>query len=453
MKLLNLVQLYKIIKSGNSGDLKEYSKSMSPTEVKDLRVNRPIIFKVIRWILAFIVRNKKHNLANTVPTPSKYLARDEYRSKLIEFNKTVIETIPSWNALSLDGIDNKYFVVLIRKADGRFDGFEDALQWSCYLATSIKRVYRVTKDASLLTHYNKLISGISSCIEAKDYYAIKRHPISTIKKDLEPISQDMISGLVLLISEFDKDATNPIEVGIKLNFNSVMLHHDYRLMYPDGRTDSYDLAPNLIYNHIKSFAYSSIRMSQGMFSKNDAKVLKAMLQMLIPEAKPPYSRSWYGLVVAVNLLDAMMGLYPNNSKQVDSVMSKQDFLHLALDFLRNQQASTPEIHPELESVLHRCYDLLGHKDGKKETSSRLLSVLNLYPMFNLVEKHNGNHAMVDGYDGTYALTPHFRRPADYYWQRSAWSTGSSDETHPSYEFSTAFARVLPFNYYPEDTNA
>lgn len=457
MKLLNIIQLYKIIKSGNSGDLKEYSKSMSPEEVDMFRIKNPIIFKLIRWSVYYLTKDKIHNIGTTRTTPSNLLSNSvTYEKNMLSYVDSILYTINDWNVIDkIDRSNQGTFITLdYNTKTNQYDGFEDALQWTCYLAASISRIISVDYSKDRRDLYLELLKGVDKCLIVdanKRKYVIRRHPLVTIKKDLEPISQDMISGLVQLIAHmeyFYDEEVNSLEKTIKNKFNTIMEYHDYHLMYPDGTTNSYDLHPSYIYNHIKCFAYSAIRLSQGKFNKDDAKILRDMIQIHIPEDKPPYSRSWYGLVVAVNLIEAIIKLYSTQKDpNVDKVMDKLDFTHLALDWLKYYRSSTPEVHPELESVLFTAYNTLGHKDGKKETSKNVLKWINGLYDNKVIRKTNKEIKTLPVYNKEFALPPLFRHSDDYYWQRSAWRTGSSEEEHPVFDYVTPFSRILPFIYY------
>jgi hypothetical protein len=52
---------------------------------------------------------------------------------------------------------------------------------------------------------------------------------------------------------------------IKVKVVKVFTKTDYHLMYPDGFANSYDLAPNYVYNHPKAFVYAGLRMLDGKF--------------------------------------------------------------------------------------------------------------------------------------------------------------------------------------------
>jgi len=459
MKLLNIKQLYKIIKSGNSSDLKEYSKSMSPSEVDGLRVNNHFVFKIIRWIINYKFRNVKHNLGAAMPYDSSVTSKvTAYTDSQLDYVKSILDTIPQWDILSnIDGdkTDAKYITLDYNMRKGEYDGFEDSLQWTCYLAAGIARTLHTTQDQALVRPLSDLLDGISKCLITDGKYAIVRHPSKVIEKDLEPISQDMISGVSLVITTLAYYNTHNVKIAekitdIKNKYKAIMHHHDYHLMFADGTTDSYDLHPNYIYNHIRCFAYTSIRLIDGKFNKTDARILKEMLQMRLPEDKPPYERSWYGTVVAVNLLEAILYGYSrlskSHKKHVSGVMDELDFAHLGLDLLKFWRDSTPEVHPELESVLHVFYTKLGHKDGKKETTKRALPIINTLYDHNVLRKSFSTYVPYQP-AGKRPYPPVSRMNQDYNWQRSAWHGGYDEEQHPVFEYVTAYSRFLPFIYY------
>lgn len=428
MKLIHLYRIYKYIKKGDHESLKEYSKSMSLEEVKGLRIKNRYVFRVISLIARFVLRNKVPPKGESIPTEHSIYYSKVITGKLLTFNKQIADNQDSWNVLDkLDGKDGMF--VAVEKKHGKFDGFEDTLQWNCYYASALLKMDEYQDNSELI---KGLLKGTNACITE---VAIKRHPLDSIAYDLEPISQDMVSGLtqlLLMATEENYEKYPELQV-IKNKVVQVFERSDYSLMYADGTVNSYDLKPNFIYNHIKMFTYVGLRMLTGEYNKWDRYVCQQMLRIMPYSTKEPQGRSMYGSVVGVNALEAI-------------ALNDRELLFDAIDWVQYLVDSSYELNPEFDSVMCSLYREQGYKTKMEDYSDR--TVKGLSSMFSIGVEKPGNMQM-DIIKGNHPRPPLLRRNDDWFWQRRAYGTGvNSGKVCNMVEFSSPLARVLPVLYYP-----
>lgn len=430
MKLIHLYRIYKFVKNNDGESLKEYSKSLSLDEVKSLRIKNRYVFKIVSLLGRFYLRNKSPDKGEPIPKEhNKYYIVKPW-VELVLFSLDILYNQDRWNVLKLDGKEGLF--VAVEEVDGKYDGFEDQLQWNCYYATSLIR-QREYISVDIDDYINRLLVGISYCITDN---AVKRHPLESIDYDLEPISQDMVSGLIqLLLVPTEQDYKDfPMLQTIKDRVAKVFKRSDYSLMYPDGTVNSYDLKPNFIYNHLKSFAYTGLRMVTGEYNDWDRYVVQQMLRIMPYSSNKPEDRSMYGSVVAVNFLEAI-------------ALSDRELLLDAIDWVQYLVDSSYEMNPEFDSVLSSLYREQGYKTRMEEYADR--TVKGLSSMVDIGVEKPGN-MKVDTVAGNHPRPAVLRRNDDWFWQRRAYGTGvNTSSSCNMIEFSGPLARVLPVIYYPQ----
>lgn len=436
MKLIHLYRIYKFVKNNDGESLKEYSKSLSLDEVKSLRIKNRYVFKIVSLLGRFYLRNKSPDKGEPIPEEHSRYYKIKPLNELIEFSEKVMENQSSWNVLKLlDGKDEGKFLAVEKEHGDKFDGLEDALQWGSYYCTSLIRAREYYEDKTLVDEMIKdLLVGISYCVTDN---AVKRHPLESIDYDLEPISQDMVSGLIqLLLVPTEQDYKDfPMLQTIKDRVAKVFKRSDYSLMYPDGTVNSYDLKPNFIYNHLKSFAYTGLRMVTGEYNDWDRYVVQQMLRIMPYSSNKPEDRSMYGSVVAVNFIEAI-------------ALNDRELLLDAIDWVQYLVDSSYEMNPEFDSVLSSLYREQGYKTKMEEYADR--TVKGLSSMVDIgVEKPGA--MITDPIKGNHPRPAVLRRNDDWFWQRRAYGTGvNTSSSCNMIEFSGPLARVLPVMYYPQE---
>lgn len=455
MNPIHLFRIYKYMKNRDKEGLKEYSKSMPSKEVSSLRIKNRFLFKVISLIYRFFIYDKK-KISKGPTIPLHFLKfyepiKGNNAVKIyMDKNYEILKNQNNWNILNLLDKDTEGMFLAVHKTpNNRFKGFADTLQWTCYYTASLLKLVEanmyVTEEE--LAHkelmektIKSMLVGIDKCITEN---AIKRHPLKSISYADQPISQDMVSGLLQLLltprpEQFEKFSM--LEV-IQKKVKKIFLRSDYHLMYPDGTVNSYDLKPNFIYNHIKCFSYIGLRMITREYNNRDKEICKQMMRMLPLEEKSPEKRSVYGLVVAVNSIEAI-------------VNQDRELLLDAIDWLEAEVDSTYEINPELHSVLASLYRMQGYRTKTDFYINNVLGLLSTIALNKEVEKNAAffkEAADVEEVVGFRPRPPILRQNADWFWQRKGYVRGGVHtlETCNLIEYTNPLARVIDFVYYPD----
>ena len=439
MKLIHWYRLYKFASSGDGESLKEYAKMMPAEEAKSLRTKSPLLFKTISLLARFALRNKVSPKGEPIPKEHEkyYQESDLIFAKLLTLNLRVLENQSNWNVLNKIDNSSQGMFLAVEKEDDRYDGFEDALQWNTYYATALIRIlpFYSGENARLIKRtINGLLDGIEQCFN--DDHALIRHPLKSIKYDLEPISQDMVSGIAQLLLAVDEDdyINFPKLVDIKSKTIDVFTKSDYCLMYPDGTANSYDLSPNPIYNYPKSFIYTALRMIDGKFDSTDKSIVTSMLRIPPYEAKLPQDRSMYGTIVTMNALEAI-------------ALNDRDILLEAIEFGEYLANRSYELNPEIDSIMCSLYREAGYKTKMEEYAKR--TIKGLSSCLDIGIEKSRDTQVIDPIKGNHPRPPKLRRVDDWFWQRRAYRTGNgTDKVANMVEIAGPLARVAPVYYYP-----
>jgi hypothetical protein len=438
MKISNMMNLYKFISEGDGESLKEYAKMMSASETAGLRTGK-WTFKVMSWIAWYYLRDKVSPKGEMIPKEHKayYQTTDTTFNELLDLNLRIAENQKNWNTLDLLEGKPGMFCGIDKDKEGKFGNFEDLLQWNSYYATSLIRLrkyYRGAELAEINATIQGLLLGVYKCITDD---AILRHPLEVIEYDLEPISQDMVSGLTqLLLSSTKEDYTTfPMLNNIKVKVVKVFTKTDYHLMYPDGFANSYDLAPNYVYNHPKAFVYAGLRMLDGKFNASDKSIVMSLLRIKPYSKDEPQHRSMYGAVVTLEALEAI-------------ALHDRDILLEAIQWAQYLVDSSYEQNAEFDSILCSLYREAGYKTRMELYAKRTLESLSSCLDIG-VEKSSDTMAR-DLVPGTHPRPPVLRRNDDWFWQRRAYGTGAGSEVCNMIEIAGPLSRIAPVMYYPEE---
>jgi hypothetical protein len=427
----NLYNLYKLQTTGKDEDAKEFSKHLPVDQAKELRIDSNFMFQVVSFFARRYINKQKPNVGNPMPTNlynehMVLLGDKEYLDLAYE---TIINIRDNWNVLTaVDKEDTHNIFIAIDKhtplstryTDQRYGDLEDSLQWQCYLIAGIHRLLPLfdSERRSVLTNIkSNLMAGVYRCFTEDGN--ILRHPLKTVEYDLEPISTDMISGLVLLYAVTEDEH-------LKELIDSTFTKSDY--MIP-GTT--IDLCPSLIWNPIRAMSYAGIRIIQGKLTKDDKQKVLDMMSIMPYDNKPANQRSIYGALTATTLAEAL-------------ALLDEDFSIPAIKFTQYQYDSSLEMNPEWAGSLAVMYHRIGYKTLMENMTDVTLRWASQYR--GLIRKQNES---LDGYDGSYPLPLKYRTSNDYYWQRSAYSTWvDTSRDHPNLDLITILGKSLPFVFYP-----
>jgi len=440
MKLIHWYRLYKFASSGDGESLKEYAKMMPSKETKSLRTKSTFLFKTISLLARFALRNKKSPMGEPIPLEHKpyYNAGHSTFNDLLKLNHSIVLNQSNWNVLKhIDNNDTGLFVA-VEKNNEIFDGFEDCLQWNTYYAASLIKLtsyYNGEQLKDINKTINDLLIGINSCF--LDNGALIRHPLKSIDYDLEPISQDMVSGITQLLLTIDeKDYKKfPLLKTIKAKCIYTFTKSDYCLMYSDGEANSYDLSPNLIYNYPKSFVYTGLRMIDGKLDKTDKSIVTSLLRIPAYESKLPEKRSMYGNIVTMNALEAI-------------ALNNRELLLEAIAFGEYLANRSYELNPEIDSIMCSLYREAGYKTKMEEYAERTLK--GLYSCLDIGVEKSHDTQDNDTVPGAHPRPPKLRRIDDWFWQRRAYGTGNGgSKVANMIEIAGPLARIAPVYYYPK----
>ena len=435
MNLIHIYRMINFIKDNDGESLKEYAKAMTPEQTEGFRTRSKFLFWFVSIAFRYYLSKKPVPKGEPIPKAHEHYYKIKPLSTLIEFNEKVMGNQSDWNVLKLlDGKKDGMFLAVEKEHGTKFDGFEDALQWNTYYCTSLIRSREYRKDKTLVDKtINDLLIGIDLSITDK---AIKRHPLESIDYDLESVSQDMTSGLIqLLLIPTQNDCVRfPRLLEIKEKVKQVFLRSDYRLMYPDGTVNSYDLYPNFIYNHVKCYCYIGLRMITGEYDERDRYIAQQMLRIPPFETQEPSGRSMYGSIVLVNAVEAIC-------------LNDRELLLDGIELVQRKVDSSYEWNAEIDSVMCSLYYEMGYKTNMEEYAERVLGVLSNMTEIGL--EKNINNLQRDTVKGNHPRPPLLRKDDDWFWQRNGYRTGANrHDVMNMIEFSSPLARVLPTVYYP-----
>lgn len=461
MRILSLVILYRMLRDGSPPSINMGHSGITVHSMKKLRIRYPLVFKFISWFIRYFDKRVSKDVVNTPTYINSYLSTTlKHESGIDDYLSDICDTIPNWNLFTMvdkmPAIHETAILLSYNPINKSYAGFKESLQITCCLAYGLCTLGIATHRDGYKDYYARLLDGIDRCLIIDgDKHAILRHPSNIVTYELGPISPEVVACLALVISGFGRVNTplaEELEFTIRSKFNAIMEYHDYFLPCDQGIARSFDLAPNALYTHIRCFAYSAVRMSQGVFNIDDAKILKQMLLNTSGDLEYWLDKEGKRVISTAILLEALLNMYQNDCwAELHQSFSCCEFATLALDWLERYRAASIEINPELEAILFIFYSYVGNNLNMRLAAHNIQQIINVMYDNRVTRKTENNRIRPDkeyfasiqaGKD--IPLPPLYRRNASYYWYRDSCGAGKDNFEHPVFEYLTVYARIYTY---------
>lgn len=459
MLLTNLYKLYSLIKSGDEETAKEYLKILPHDEKLALRFDSPNLVNLACWLASFKT-DKMYDQSPIGENTHYHEYSTDDAKKFFDHAKKIIQDIhDNWNAANIiDNRDDIFWLTLDKDQEGHLHGLEDSLQWTTYF---IKALYslRDKYDQDFQTTIDDLmlrsLKGVRECMyNDNGIRCIRRHPIKSIHYDLEPISVDMISGIIPLL-DMEGDSTIPSDVenavrDVLYNWHYTIFDNDFIIPGATSDISSHDLKPNVLWNYGKMLSYIGSKVINKVITSDDLTYMEAMLKIKPFNTELPWKRGGlWGTITSMNLANQLIKKTPEVKMQL-------------IDFMdQNYKIYGYSGNAEFASLLCQGYQSIAYKTKMEEFAYRTLKEIEPFMTMEFpVNGSQSNYGTIPcGKVGSQAPYPVNCRPrTDYMWQRNGYtlhSSGpfsSSDRNgwqHPSLDFLVPFARVSDVVYYPK----
>jgi len=414
---------------------------------KDLRIRSHWGFVIFRWL----TRSSKTIKYVMYAEDPKNI--DVTRSSVITYNKdvhgyldTLVDSIPKWNILSdtdSEFNNNAIAICLGRRTDNNMPLCVDGVvERSSALCHALGRLYVVTDNKSYLDAYKKLLSGIDMCIINNDKIkGVRRTPVGVFTSETLAVSEEVLSGLLLLISGFgniEDSYVKDFEFSIRSKLTSIIVHYDYMLYSTDSGGVS-DIKPTYIYTAPKCFAYMAIRLAKGKYNPSDARILREVLltPIYINDMKTRPCRC--SIISCVNLLYSIFNMY-NSTRDVSGtqILSKLEFVKLTIAWILCVRSYYKNSIPEIDSVLAVMYSYLNDKDLAIDVVKGVQSVINVMYDNKVVSKNNINRHILRGRWHNTERTPTTRCP----WCGDPVDIAPIDEEYSAIEYIICYSRIM-----------
>lgn len=455
-----LYQLYNLLKNGQEETAKEYIKVLPKNDMKKLRLSHPKLVNLMCSLASF--KTDKMYDASPIPEykqPIKTYTTLEVKPFFDHAAKVIDDIATNWNAAQIiDGRNDIFWLTLDKDANGELHGLEDSLQWTSYFALALINLYdKFSHDPDTEDKIHDLLfrslKGIQECFISYDTErCIKRHPIKAVKYDLEPISVDMISGLVPLVSlsaPMDLPSVIIQELTkVKTLMSLAFEENDFIIPGYRPSIHSHDLQPNVLWNYGKAMSYIGIKSEDC--STADLSMLGALLKIKPFNSSEAKDRGGlWGTITAMNLANALIPFIESLNTNLVDFMDE------------NYKIYNYSGNAEFSSLLCQAYQSIAYKSEMEDFA--YLTLDTLAPFLDMEFPVNGAQAKIPAYTPSDNVpVPVSSRPrTDYMWQRNGYTAIQPGTTfppsdrnswqHPSLDFLVPFARVSDVVYYPFET--
>lgn len=455
MLITNLYKLYSLVKKGDDETAKEYLKILPKNDKLNLRIGSPFFFDAVCTLASFKT-NKMYDETSIGPDLGfKRYSKEEAEVFFEHAKKIILDINENWNAAKIiDNRDDIFWLTLDKDHNGDLHGLEDSLQWTTYF---IKALYNLRDkfDSEVEDIIDDLIyrslKGVRECMyvdNGKD--CIKRHPIKSVHYDLEPISVDMISGIIPLL-EMDSTSLPAKPMSMLINVLHIFYYtlHDNDFIIPGATSDidSHDLMPNILWNHSKMLSYIGTKSIVESVDEDDLTYMKALLKIKPFSGDEPQDRGGlWGTITSMNIANTLINRV--NPVKIELI----EFMD------QNYSIYGYSGNAEFASLLCEGYQSIAYKTKMEEFANRTLNELE--PFLDMEFPIDGSNATSKNVPRAGSSFPYVvsNRPrTDYMWQRSGYrkfypTNNPNDRNswkHPSLDFLVPFSRIADVMYYPK----
>jgi len=416
---------------------------------KELRTRSVFKFRLFRWLTKS--RNEyAYVLYNNDPRHKDVMRSTtlEHTDDIEKYLESLVMDIVNWNILSdIDSRFNNNAVATYLGKDlltGDPLCIDGIVERSSVLAYSIRSLYNITKKPLYLDTYKKLLYGIDMCIinSAKEQ-GIRKTPMGTNIAGDEYISEEILSGIMLLVSGFDLCSKDEVvadfEFSIKVKITSIILKHDYIFNTANDTRSIRDIMPTRTYTAPKCFVYMAMQLAMGNYSIIDAGILKEVINTPTLRETLDGRMCRCGSIASANALLAIFNMYPDKDKKsITKVMNKSKFTKYAINWILDTRSVYHNSVPELDSILVIMYDYLCNIDMANNVTSSVQAVINVLYDNHIMEKSNRYRSILRSRWYDTPRTPKTRCP----WCGDPVDIAPPNEDYAAFEYIICYSRIV-----------